>query len=59
MVTMESINMALTIHGVNDLHQNLLFNQQSEIFDPILSFLNQELQSVHFLSNLEELTVRF
>lgn len=56
---MESINMDLTIHQVNDLETNLLFDQQWEISDPIISCSNQELLPIHFLSNPEELTMRF
>ena len=59
MVIMESINMDLTIHRVNDPEKNLLVNLQWEIFHPILSCSNQELLMVHFLSKQEELTVIF
>lgn len=58
MVTMESINMALTVHRVNDPEKNLLVDQQWGISDPILSCSNQELLPVHFLSHPEELTMR-
>ena len=56
---MESINMALIVHRFNDPEQNLLVDQQWEVSDPILSFSNQEHLPVYFLSNWEELTVRF
>ena len=56
---MESINMSLIVHKVNDLDQNLLVYQQWEIFDPILSSTNQDLPSVFFLNEPKELTLRF
>ena len=51
--------MSLTIHRVNDPKQNLLVDQQWEIYDPIISCSNQELLPVHFLIHPEELTLRF
>lgn len=56
---MESINMALTIHRIHDHEKNLLVDQQWEVLDPILSCSNLENLKVYFLSNLEELTIRF
>lgn len=51
--------MSLTMHKVNDPDQNLLVNQQWDIFDPILSCTNQDHLSVFFLIQSEELTLRF
>ena len=51
--------MSLTIHRVNDPNQNLLVDQQWEISDTILSCTNKDLLSVFFLSQHEELTLRF
>lgn len=59
MVIMESINMALIVHRVNDPEQNLLIDQQWEVSDPILSCSNQEHLPVYFLSKPEELTIIF
>jgi len=56
---MESINMALTVHRIHDPEQNLLVDQQWEVSDPILSCSNLEHLPVYFLSNPEELTVKF
>ena len=56
---MESINMVLTMHRVNDPEQNLLVDQQWKVSDPILACSNQEHLPVYFLSIPEELTVRF
>ena len=51
--------MAFTVHRVNDPKQNLIVDQQWEVSDPILSCSNLENLPVFFLSNPEELTVRF
>ena len=51
--------MSLTVHQVNDPEQNLLVDQQWEIYDPILSCSNQDLIPVHFLSHSKELTLIF
>lgn len=57
MKSMESINMALTMHHVNDPEQNLLVDQHWEVSDPILSCTNLQDLPVHFLRNPEELMV--
>ena len=59
MVTMESINMSLSVHQVNDLEKNMLVDQQWEVCDPILSYSNQELLPIHILNHPEELNLRF
>ena len=56
---MESFNMALTVHRVNDPEKKLFVDQQWEVSDPFLSCSNQEHLSIYFLSNPEELTMRF
>ena len=56
---MESINMSLTIHRVNDPDQNLLVDQHWEIVDPILFYTNQDKFPIFFLSQLDELDLRF
>ena len=56
---MESINMSLTVHKVNDPNQNLLVDQQWDISDPILFCTNQDLFPIFFLNQPEELTLRF
>ena len=56
---MESINMALIVHCINNPEQSLLIDQQWEVSNPILLFSNLQNLPVLFLSNLEELTVRF
>ena len=55
----ESINMALTIHRINDRKQSLLVNQHWEVFYPILSYTNPQELPIHFFSNLELLMVWF
>lgn len=37
---MDSINMALIVHRVNDPKRNMLVDKQWEVSDPILSFSN-------------------
>ena len=59
MKPIESINMALTVHRVNDLEQNLLTNQHSKVIDTILTHSNFEELAMHFFGNPEELMVRF
>lgn len=56
---MECINMDLTVHWVNDPKQSLLVDQQWEVSYPILSYSNLQNLPVFFLSNPEELTLRF
>ena len=56
---MDSINMSLTIHRVNDLDQNLLVDQHWEITDPILSYTNQDKLPILFLNQPDELDLRF
>lgn len=56
---MESINMALTVHRVNDPDQNLLLDQHWEISDPILSCTNQDQFPILFLSQPNELALIF
>ena len=51
--------MSLTIHKVNGPDQNLLVDQQWDIYDPIFSCTNQDLLLVFFLSQPEELTLKF
>jgi hypothetical protein len=51
--------MVLTVHRVNDPEQSLLIDQQWEVSDPILSFLNLHNLPVFVLRNPEELIVRF
>ena len=58
MKTVESINMALTIHRLNDLDQNLLIDQHWEVTDTILSLSNFQELPMHFFGN-PELIVRF
>ena len=55
----ESINMALTVHRVNDPQQNLLTSQHWEVIDTILSHSNFQELPMHFYGNPEELMVRF
>lgn len=55
----ESINMALTIHRVNDPEQNLLIDQHWEVSDPIWSCTNLQDLPIHFFSNPEDLMVWF
>ena len=55
----ESINMALTVHRVNDPDQNLLTDQHWEVTDTILSLSNFQELLIHFFGNPEELIVRF
>ena len=54
----KSINMALTVHRVNDLDQNLLTDQHWEVTDTILSLSNFQELPMHFFGNPEELIVR-
>ena len=56
---MESIDMALIVHRVNDPEQNLLVDQQWEVLDPILSCSNLQNLPIFFWSNPKELTVWF
>ena len=56
---MESINMALIVHCVNDPEQNFLVDQQWEVSNPILSCSNLQNLPFFFLSNPGELTIRF
>lgn len=51
--------MSLTIHRVNDMNQNLLVDQHWEITDPILPYTNQDKLPVFFLSQPNELALRF
>lgn len=51
--------MALIVHRVNDPVQKLLIDQQWEVVDPIFSCSKQEHLPVYFLSNPEELTIKF
>ena len=55
----ESINMALTVHRLNDLEQNLLTDQHWEVIDTILTHSNFQELPMHFFGNSEELMVRF
>ena len=55
----ESINMALTVHRVNDPEQNLLTDQHWEVIDTILTHSNFQELPMHFFGNPEELMVRF
>ena len=55
----ESINMALTVHRINDPEQNLLTDQHWELIDTILTHSNFQELPMHFFGNLEELMVRF
>ena len=57
MKSMGSINMALTIHRVNNPDQNMLVDQQWEVSNPILSITNLQDLPIHFFSNPEELMV--
>ena len=59
MKTTETINMALTVHRVNDLEHNLLTDQHWEVTDSILSLSNFQEFPMHFFGNPEELIVRF
>ena len=56
---MKSINMSLAIHRANDPDQNLLVDQHWEIVDTILSCTNQDKLSILFLSQPNELDLRF
>lgn len=51
--------MSLIVHRVNVLDQNLLVDQHQEITDPILSCTNQDKFPVLFLSQSDELGLRF
>ena len=55
----ESINMALTVHRVNDPKQNLFTDQHWEVIDTILTHSNFQELPRHFFGNPEELMVRF
>ena len=50
----KSINMALTIHRVNDTKQSLLIDQHWEVSDPILPCSNLQDLPMHFFGNPEE-----
>ena len=47
----ESINMALTVHRVNDPEQNLLTDQHWDVIDTILSHSNFQELPMHFFGN--------
>ena len=51
--------MSLTIHRVNDPDQNLLVDQHWKIIDHILSCTNQDKFPILFLSQPDELDLRF
>ena len=51
--------MSLAIHRANDPDQNLLVDQHWEIVDTILSCTNQDKLSILFLSQPNELDLRF
>ena len=55
----KSINMALTVHRVNDPEQNLLTDQHWEVIDTILTHSNFQELPMHFFGTPEELMVRF
>ena len=59
MKPIESINMALTVHRVNDPEQNLLIDQHWEVIDTILTHSNFQELPMHFFGNPKELMVRF
>ena len=59
MKPVESINMALTMHRVNDPEQNLLTDQHWEVTDTILSLSNFQELPMHLFCNPEDLIVRF
>lgn len=51
--------MSLIVHRENDPDQNLLVDQHWEITDPIISCTNKDKLPVLFLSQLDELALRF
>lgn len=51
---MESVNKVITLHKPIDSKKNLLLNHHYEIYDPILSCINQEKIPIFCLSQLDE-----
>ena len=56
---MDSVNMCLTVHRVNDPDQNILIDQHWEVYDPILSCSNQDVLPSYFFNHPDELATHF